>query len=328
MTNSKTIASRIRPALLASVAAVATLTACKFGSYEPSVPQLRLHYAADGAAAVSHDGAHLFATDLLDAGGMSDKRLRVFDISTGLEEGNIALSGSWGAVAMAEDTTDVDQAWVLHANGYQLLWRSDLAGIDDWEAPIPGNFDPGFSSRMYCDMDRSNEGVTYVTTIDYADGAPEAWLYRHTPGAGWDRTQDLDNGDVLYKCSRVSFDEYHDLAVLLHEDELYVFDDMVFDGGVDLPPTAGGPYYSDLASFGGWATVGSVGTEPSGNGALRSVSIFDGTVDDLTELNRVHAVTLDFDEDGAGQVEDAHVWFTGFDSYPIKYAAGRFHLEY
>ncbi len=328
MMNATTILSRTRPAILTSLALVASFTACKFGSYEPSVPQLSLHYPTEGAAAVSHDGSRLFTADDRNASGMTDKRLRVFDTATGTEEGNVPLAGDWEVVAMAEDDHDADQAWVLHANGYQLLWRADLSGLDDYEAPIPGTFDPGFTGRIYCDMDRSDDGETFVTTIDFSGGSSDAWLYRHTPGAGWDRTQDLDNGDVLYKCARVSFDEYHDLAVVLHEDELYRFDDMTFDGRADLPATPGSPYHSDLASFGGWATVGSVGTEPGGNGALRSVDIFSGTVDDLTEVNRVHAVALDFQEDGSGQVEDAHVWFTGFDSYPVKYAAARFHLEH
>ncbi|MGH1347677.1 MAG: hypothetical protein ACRBN8_39345 [Nannocystales bacterium] len=295
------------------------VVACSFGAYETIVPTGKLNVPREAALAVSVDGSTLWAVDQFSSDGVYEMRLKVFDGDSGNVLGSSWWSGTWGvrAIAPANEAGHEGVAWVLHENGYRIRWNANLAGYSEIEVPIPTTGPTAATSRLYCDLDQSADGVQFITTVDLVDGSLDSWLYREPSEGVWERVAlPTLNG----KCGRVSWDGPADDVFVLDDslDEMLRFDaDTLADKGTtDLSAIAGG--LRDFAVVGAQAVV-AVSTD-SGPDQLVIVDP-DGMVSDTASIARVEATYVRIEG------ETARAYWTGMDSSPVKYTAGFWTLD-
>lgn len=295
------------------------VVACSFGAYETIVPTGNLNVARDAALAVSVDGSTLWAVDQFASNGSYQMRLKVFDGDSGAVLGSSWWSGTWGvrAIAPANEVGHEGVAWVLHENGYRIRWNANLAGYSEIEVPIPTTGPTATSSRLYCDLDQSADGVQFITTVDVVDGNEDSWLYREPSEGVWERVAlPTLNG----KCGLVSWDGPADDVFVLDDslDEMMRFDaDTLADKGTtDLSAIAGG--MRDFAVIGAQAVV----AVSMGSGPDQLVLVDpDGTVSDTAAIASVSATYVRIEGD------TARAYWTGMDSSPVKYTAGYWTLS-
>ncbi len=302
-----------------ALAIVLGIAGCAFTSYETVVPYGKLNYAANGALGLSADGTTLWVQDYQATTSSYTHAMKVFDAATGNQLASVSWASSWEAVAFAADhgAGHEDEAWTLHANGYRIRWNPTLTGYSEIEVPIPLTGATAADGRWYCDMDRSEDDIFYLVTMDYLDGDWTTWLYREPVEGTWER---VELTDLMGKCGRVSVDDVTgEVAVLdLTHDAILRFDEntLVQNSTLDLSAEPGDAV--DLAAMGGYAVVAwqRSGTDPD----RLVLHASDGSEEDTQDVGYLAATLLEYDG------TDLWAWWTGFAS-SAKYTAGRFQIE-
>lgn len=187
--------------------------------------------------------------------GEADGRMTQANPVTGVVENSVWtwMGFASRSVALTPDAEDDSQVWALHANGYLLNW-ADGPVMTGWFSPPPFA-----AARTYCDLDHTDDGVFYVSTVD----SGQAKLWRRHPSYGWSST-DVDDD----QCVRVTHDLYHDDLYVLREGSILELRDnssMAVISSVVLDVDGGGMDDVDVfahVGVGAGATAGPNG--PSG----------------------------------------------------------------
>ncbi|MFH1468787.1 MAG: hypothetical protein ABIO70_30645 [Pseudomonadota bacterium] len=296
-----------------------TLAGCAFTTYEPLVTCDDLLRPKDAAMSLSADGAYLFAADFRASPASYAHALRVFDASTGAALASVTLPFSQSPIALAPDhgAGHEDDVWVLRPDGTRVQYDASLVTTRSIGLPIPTTGATAAADRYYCDMDRDEAGVTYITTYERDRGTTwSAYLYREEGGA-WDR---VVLGEVS-GCARVSSDDLSDTVGVLdiagHALSRYDAGDLTALDCQDLTGHAGTPW--DLDVEGGFALL----AYRDSSGGDDDLVLYDdaGAEEDGTFLDRVAAVQL------GGDGGEVWAWWTGLDAGSPGRAAGRFQIE-
>lgn len=168
---------------------------CTFGSTRPIITSAEV---ASVLAVANNTNA-----DIMFIGDASGKIAQA-DPLTGTVENSVWtwMADDSRVVALTPDGEDNDEVWALHANGYLLNW-ADGPVMTAWFNPPPVA-----AGRTYCDLDHTQDGVFYVSTVD----AGQAKVWRRHPSFGWSSTNVDDD-----ECVRVSHDLLHDEFYVLRE---------------------------------------------------------------------------------------------------------------
>ncbi len=280
-----------------------------------------------GELAASGDASRLFVgSGIYLRNQQSEEYLSTFDAETGelVATRNITLSfpqDGWGlrAVAASFAQGQEQQAWTLHANGYQVRWDDSLQTIEDFIVPPPW---PETSGGLACDLATTPDGTVYMTSLAITTPAPPApdgyisfslwgsYLHRRSPAGEWS-TIVLYEDELGSNCSQVSYDAHsHRVAVTLPaHDEIRVYTPSLSSSmSIPVEPNT---WIRDIALHQGPVVTLAVGDE------LRVV-LPDGEIADQITLGSAMGVdTRRFDsEDGY------RVWWSGRDILN-EYDAGR-----
>lgn len=321
-TRSSTFRPRASGPILVAVCSLLAL-GCDLAEFEPIVESDALPNPKPAALTLSGDATRVWVADYENVGGTTTAVLRGFDAMTGetLAERNIAgdLGEGWNIVGLAPETEVGHErdVWVLHQNGYQLRWNASLSTWNDWASPAPG-------TGLPCDIARSPDGTTYITSMSITVPAPPAepgyvsfagwsyYLHERSASGQWSTVEVVsDTGNA--HCPSVAYDQGLDrVAVLSHDfGKIRVYSpDLAFISETEFSGLGGHP--QDLA------TINSVFVLAL-DGATSSLTVIgpDGLVMDSVPMDRAKGVYM--------QVEDGdlfHVWWTGRDILD-EYGAGR-----
>lgn len=142
--------------------------------------------------------------DRLFVGDTTGRMVEADPISGAISGAQVLWNGAASTpVAITADPDVPQRVWALHADGFVVNWLPGPA-VGPWFWP------PAFSgsSRVYCDMDRANDGVTYVSTVD--DGVAMLWR-RTSTATPWEPGVALGTED----CPRVAHDLWFDRLYVL-----------------------------------------------------------------------------------------------------------------
>lgn len=296
---------------------------CDLAEFEPIVEASALPYPKPAALTLSGDGTRVWAVGYESVGGKTTAVLRGFDADSGelLAHRDIEhdLGDGWRIVSLAPETEAGHEGdvWVLHQSGYQLRWNASLSTWNDWVSPAP-------DLALPCDIARTPDGVTYVTSMDItvpAPPAPPGWisfagwsyyLHKRSASGQWSTVEVVtDTGNA--HCPSVAYDQGLDrVAVLSHDyDNIRVYSSSLdFLGQTDFSDLGGQPQ--------DFATIDSVfALALDGDSSSITVIGPDGAVMDSVPMDRTKAVYMQVE---AGDL--FHVWWTGRDILD-EYGAGR-----
>ncbi len=151
------------------------------------------------ALAADIDGEGIFVGD--SAGWM-----RYVDPATGSVLGSywLWMGASAAPVGMTPDGENTNRAWAMHADGWVVNWLPGPALGEYFKIPIYAGV-----ARTYCDIDHTNHGDFYVSTVD--DGVGTLWR-RDGDTEIWGPPVELTTPG----CPRIAHDMYTDELYVLH----------------------------------------------------------------------------------------------------------------
>ena len=292
--------------------------ACSFGAYDAIVPYGKLNVADTAALAVSADASTAFAVDQQATVGTWSESLKSFDASSGNLLGELTVTGTWTVAALAPATNAATpgSVWTLHANGYRIRFDPSLSG-SSFEQPIPLTGATTASARTYCDMDRS-DGIFFITTVDHSSAGAVAYLYRQPREGAWER---IELTQLAGKCGRVATDETVSEVVVLdpYLDEVWVYDDESLSHLETIDVSGHGDFVTDIVATAGHTHV----AVKVSNTEDLLVSFDDtGTLNDSTVVGELKAIAPHVDT----ATHSATLFWSGMDTWPVKYTVGSFEL--